>query len=80
MSRAVVYETFGGPEVLELRDMPEPHAGLGEVRAPRPVANHLPVARKNRPAKDRGDHEHAVRVCATAPPSDGHETMWTSAK
>src|SRR3954468_14816883 len=32
MSRAVVYETFGGPEVLELRDVPEPHAGPGEVR------------------------------------------------
>ena len=32
MSRAVVYEQFGGPEVLELRDVPEPHAGPGEVR------------------------------------------------
>ncbi|MTD55253.1 NADP-dependent oxidoreductase [Amycolatopsis pithecellobii] len=32
MSRAVIYETFGGPEVLELRQIPEPHAGQGEVR------------------------------------------------
>ncbi|MFF0520438.1 NADP-dependent oxidoreductase [Actinomadura nitritigenes] len=32
MSRAVIYETFGGPEVLEVRDVPEPHAGPGEVR------------------------------------------------
>jgi hypothetical protein len=32
MSRAVVYQTFVGPEVLELRDVPEPHAGPGEVR------------------------------------------------
>jgi NADPH:quinone reductase-like Zn-dependent oxidoreductase len=32
MSRAVIYETFGGPEVLELRQVPEPHAGPGEVR------------------------------------------------
>jgi NADPH:quinone reductase-like Zn-dependent oxidoreductase len=32
MSRAVIYEKFGGPEVLELRDVPEPHAGAGEVR------------------------------------------------
>ncbi|WP_290061668.1 NADP-dependent oxidoreductase [Amycolatopsis solani] len=32
MSRAVVYEEFGGPEVLELREVPEPHAGPGEVR------------------------------------------------
>jgi NADPH:quinone reductase-like Zn-dependent oxidoreductase len=32
MSRAVIYETFGGPEVLELREIPEPHPGPGEVR------------------------------------------------
>lgn len=32
MSRAVIYEKFGGPEVLKLRDVPEPHAGPGEVR------------------------------------------------
>jgi NADPH:quinone reductase-like Zn-dependent oxidoreductase len=32
MSRAVVYDRFGGPEVLELRDVPEPHAGPGEIR------------------------------------------------
>lgn len=32
MSRAVIHESFGGPEVLELRDVPEPHAGPGEVR------------------------------------------------
>jgi NADPH:quinone reductase-like Zn-dependent oxidoreductase len=32
MSRAVIYETFGGPEVLELREVPERHVGSGEVR------------------------------------------------
>jgi NADPH:quinone reductase-like Zn-dependent oxidoreductase len=32
MSRAVIYEKFGGPEVLELKDVPEPHAGAGEIR------------------------------------------------
>lgn len=32
MSRAVIYEAFGGPEVLEVREIPEPHAGPGEVR------------------------------------------------
>lgn len=32
MSRSVVYEKFGGPEVLELRNVPEPHVGPGEVR------------------------------------------------
>jgi NADPH:quinone reductase-like Zn-dependent oxidoreductase len=32
MSRAVLYEKFGGPEVLQLREVPEPHAARGEVR------------------------------------------------
>jgi NADPH:quinone reductase-like Zn-dependent oxidoreductase len=32
MSRAVIYERFGGPEVLQLQDLPEPHAGPGEIR------------------------------------------------
>ncbi|HEY0279334.1 MAG TPA: NADP-dependent oxidoreductase [Solirubrobacterales bacterium] len=32
MSRAVIYETYGAPEVLELREVPEPHTGPGEVR------------------------------------------------
>jgi hypothetical protein len=26
------YETYGGPEGLEVREVPEPHAGQGEVR------------------------------------------------
>ncbi|MFJ8000211.1 NADP-dependent oxidoreductase [Streptomyces sp. NPDC096310] len=30
--RAVVFEEFGGPEVLHLKDVDEPHAGPGEVR------------------------------------------------
>lgn len=32
MSRAIVFESFGGPEVLELREVPEQHAGPGQVR------------------------------------------------
>ncbi|MEV6554243.1 NADP-dependent oxidoreductase [Nocardia sp. NPDC051756] len=32
MSRAVIYEKFGGPEVLAVREVPEPHAGPGAVR------------------------------------------------
>lgn len=32
MSRAVIYESFGGPEVLTVAEVPEPHAGPGEVR------------------------------------------------
>jgi NADPH:quinone reductase-like Zn-dependent oxidoreductase len=32
MSTAVVVESYGGPEVLQVRDVPEPHAGPGQVR------------------------------------------------
>ena len=32
MSRAVIYEASGGPEVLELREVAEPHTGPAEVR------------------------------------------------
>jgi NADPH:quinone reductase-like Zn-dependent oxidoreductase len=32
MSRAVIYESLGGPEVLELREVPVPHPGPDEVR------------------------------------------------
>jgi len=32
MSRAVRYENFGGPEVLQLQEVPEPHAGPTQVR------------------------------------------------
>jgi NADPH:quinone reductase-like Zn-dependent oxidoreductase len=30
--KAVRFSSFGGPEVLEIADLPEPHAGVGEVR------------------------------------------------
>jgi enoyl reductase len=32
MSRAVGYSEYGGPDVLEVIEVPEPHAGEGEVR------------------------------------------------
>ena len=32
MSTAVVVESYGGPEVLQVRDVREPHAGPGQVR------------------------------------------------
>ena len=31
-SRAVQLESFGGPEVLNLRDVPAPQAGPGQIR------------------------------------------------
>jgi NADPH:quinone reductase-like Zn-dependent oxidoreductase len=30
--KAIMFESFGGPEVLQLREVPEPHAGPGQVR------------------------------------------------
>jgi NADPH:quinone reductase-like Zn-dependent oxidoreductase len=32
MMKAVRFSRFGGPEVLEIVDLPDPHAGLGQVR------------------------------------------------
>lgn len=43
MSRAVIQETFGGPEALEVRDVAEPHAGAGEVRVRVSAAGLNPV-------------------------------------
>jgi NADPH:quinone reductase-like Zn-dependent oxidoreductase len=43
MSRAVIQESFGGPEVLEVHDVTEPHAGPGEVRVRVSAAGLNPV-------------------------------------
>jgi NADPH:quinone reductase-like Zn-dependent oxidoreductase len=43
MSRAVIQESFGGPDVLEVRDVAEPHAGPGEVRVRVSAAGLNPV-------------------------------------
>ena len=43
MSRALIQEQFGGPEVLEVRDVAEPHAGPGEVRVRVAAAGLNPV-------------------------------------
>ena len=43
MSRAVIQESFGGPEVLEVRDVKEPHAGPGQVRVRVSAAGLNPV-------------------------------------
>ena len=43
MSQAIIHESFGGPEVLELRDVPEPHAGSGEIRVRVTVAGLNPM-------------------------------------
>ncbi|MFP7834328.1 NADP-dependent oxidoreductase [Marisediminicola sp. LYQ134] len=48
MSRFVQYAVNGGPEVLELVDVPEPHAGPGEVRVAVRAAGLNPVDGKIR--------------------------------
>jgi NADPH:quinone reductase-like Zn-dependent oxidoreductase len=32
MMKAAQFSRFGGPEVLEIADLPDPHAGPGQVR------------------------------------------------
>jgi len=32
MTKAIIFEKFGGPEVLQVVDVPEPHAGPGQIR------------------------------------------------
>ncbi|SEQ11480.1 NADP-dependent oxidoreductase [Microlunatus flavus] len=41
--RAVTYSELGGPEVLEVADVPEPHAGPGQVRIKVAAASVNPV-------------------------------------
>ncbi|HEV8087957.1 MAG TPA: NADP-dependent oxidoreductase [Actinomycetota bacterium] len=48
--RAVVIERFGGPEVMQVRDRPDPDAGAGEVRISVYAAGTNPVD-----ASDRSD-------------------------
>lgn len=43
MSRAVVAESFGGPEVLQVQEVPEPHAGPGRLRVRVSAAGLNPV-------------------------------------
>lgn len=43
MGAAVVVESYGGPEVLQVRDVPEPHAGPGQVRVRVTAAGLNPV-------------------------------------
>jgi NADPH:quinone reductase len=46
--RAVVYERFGGPEVLELRDWPQPEPAAGELLVAVHAAGVNPVDAENR--------------------------------
>jgi NADPH:quinone reductase-like Zn-dependent oxidoreductase len=68
MSRAVIQEQFGGPEVLEVREVAEPHAGPGEVRVRVSAAGLNPVDWKL-----AGSAEGAARFGVTLPAGFGND-------
>ena len=68
MSRAVIQEQFGGPEVLQVRDVAEPHAGPGEVRVRVSAAGLNPVD-----WKVAGSAEGAERFGLTLPAGFGND-------
>jgi NADPH:quinone reductase-like Zn-dependent oxidoreductase len=53
--RAVSFNRFGGPEVLEIADLPEPHPGLGQVRIAVRAAGVNPSDWKKRKGQMGGD-------------------------
>jgi NADPH:quinone reductase-like Zn-dependent oxidoreductase len=68
MSRAVIQEQFGGPEVLDVREVAEPHAGPGEVRVRVSAAGLNPVDWKL-----AGSAEGAARFGVTLPAGFGND-------
>jgi len=53
--RAAQYSSFGGPEVLEIADVPEPHPGPGEIRIAVRAAGINPIDWKVRQGMMGGD-------------------------
>jgi NADPH:quinone reductase-like Zn-dependent oxidoreductase len=68
MSRAVIQEQFGGPEVLDVRDVAAPHAGPGEVRVRVSAAGLNPVD-----WKIAGSAAAAARYGLTLPAGFGND-------
>ncbi|MFR9801801.1 NADP-dependent oxidoreductase [Pseudonocardia sp. RS010] len=66
MSRAVLREEFGGPEVLQVREVPEPHAGPGEIRVAVRAAGLNPMDWQM-----AGSARHAARFGITGPSGFG---------
>jgi NADPH:quinone reductase-like Zn-dependent oxidoreductase len=55
MMRAVQFDQFGGPEVLEVVDLPEPHAEAGQIRVAVRAAGVNPIDWKVRSGMMGGD-------------------------
>ncbi|GHE83767.1 NADPH:quinone reductase [Amycolatopsis deserti] len=66
MSRTVVRDGFGGPEVLRVREVPEPHAGPGEIRVAVRAAGLNPMD-----WQIAGSARHAARFGITGPSGFG---------
>lgn len=72
MSRAVIHEEFGGTEVLQVREVPEPHAGPGEVRVRVAAAGLNPVDWKITSSAEAG-----ARFGVTLPSGFGNDFAGT---
>lgn len=68
MSRAVRFTSWGGPEVLEVTDVPEPHAGAQEVRVRVSFAGLNPID-----WKILGAPEFAKQLGLALPSGFGHD-------
>jgi NADPH:quinone reductase-like Zn-dependent oxidoreductase len=54
--RALQYRSYGGPEVLEVADAPEPHAGAGQIRIAVKAASVNPIDWKQLSGAFSGGH------------------------
>ena len=62
--KAVVVTEYGGPEVLELRDVDEPHAGPGRLR----IRVHAATVNPADVLLRMGDIDDALRASPVSPP------------
>lgn len=60
--RALTYSQYGGPEVLSVQDVPEPHAGPGQVRVAVRASSVNPIDHKIRSGAMGGDPAALPRV------------------
>ena len=60
--RALTYSQYGGPEVLSVEDVPEPHAGPGQVRVAVRASSVNPIDHKIRSGAMGGDPAALPRV------------------
>ncbi|HEY4240445.1 MAG TPA: NADP-dependent oxidoreductase [Kofleriaceae bacterium] len=71
--RAAINETFGGPEVLEVRDVPEPHARAGQLRVRVTAAGLNPMDWMVIADDDLGRRLRAARAAQPKPAVFGHD-------